>query len=315
MQNEKVLIVLSFIAIYFVWGSTYLANYFAIASIPPFLMSGSRFLTAGLLLYSYGRLRGNLPPNWEEIKTGLISGFLLLSIGTGSIVYSEQYIDTGLVALLVAFQPLIIVLMMWVWKKRRPGIKVIFGLILGIVGMILLIGQEQILDSESSAVGLIAVFIALLSWSIGVILLNGWPRPASANIHVGVQMIGAGFWLFIISWITGDFRLFDWQEITTKALMSWFYLVVFGSIIAFSAFNYLLKRITPDKVATSNYVNPVVALLLGTFFNEETISGQSILAAVVLVSGVFFINANFKLKRPPLNQWNKITRGRFGGKP
>lgn len=315
MQNEKVLIILAFIAIYFVWGSTYLANYFAIASIPPFLMSGSRFMTAGLLLYSYGRLRGNQTPNWEEIKTGMISGFLLLSVGTGSIVWSEQYIDTGLVALLVSFQPLVIVMMMWIWKKRRPGIKVILGLILGIIGMTLLIGQDQILSSEHSAVGLIAVFIALISWSIGVILLNGWPRPASANIHVGVQMIGAGFWLFCISWITGDYRMFDWQDLTTKALFSWLYLVIFGSLIAFSAFNFLLKRIAPDKVATSNYVNPVVALLLGTLFNGETITGQSILAAFILVSGVFFINANFKLKRPPLDRWNKITRGRFGGKP
>ncbi len=315
MQNEKVLIILAFIAIYFVWGSTYLANYFAIASIPPFLMSGSRFMTAGLLLYAYGRLRGNQTPNWEEIKTGLISGFLLLSVGTGSIVWSEQFIDTGLVALLVSFQPLVIVMMMWIWKKRRPGIKVILGLILGIIGMTLLIGQDQILSSEHSAVGLMAVFIALISWSIGVILLNGWPRPASANIHVGVQMIGAGFWLFCISWITGDFRTFTWQDLTTKAFFSWLYLVIFGSLIAFSAFNFLLKRIAPDKVATSNYVNPVVALLLGTLFNGETITGQSILAAFILVSGVFFINANFKLKRPPLDRWNKITRGRFGGKP
>ena len=181
--------------------------------------------------------------------------------------------------------------------------------------MTLLIGQDQILSSEHSAVGLMAVFIALISWSIGVILLNGWPRPASANIHVGVQMIGAGFWLFCISWITGDFRTFTWQDLTTKAFFSWLYLVIFGSLIAFSAFNFLLKRIAPDKVATSNYVNPVVALLLGTLFNGETITGQSILAAFILVSGVFFINANFKLKRPPLDRWNKITRGRFGGKP
>jgi len=308
MDKEKVLIVLSFLAIYFIWGSTYLFNFFAIESIPPFLMSGSRFFTAGFILYVFARLIGNSRPSFEEIKTSFFAGFLLLSLGTGSMVWAEQFIDTGMVALLAAFQPVMIVLMMWGWKKKRPGIRVVLGLILGIIGMMLLVGQDQFTKGPDAIKGLIAILIALLSWSSGTILLNGWPRAKSPNINVALQMLGGGFWLLIISFFAGEFPHFSWDKLDEKVIYSWIYLVTFGSLIGYTAFNFLLTRVTPDKVATSNYINPVVALILGALYNNEVITSRSVWAAIILVCGVFFINASFTIKPPFFGNLRKLSR-------
>jgi drug/metabolite transporter (DMT)-like permease len=306
MEREKVFIVLSFLAIYFIWGSTYLFNYFAIESIPPFFMSGSRFLTAGFILYVFARMVGNKPPTFQEIKTSFFAGFLLLSMGTGSMVWAEQYIDTGMVALLAAFQPVMIVIMMWLWKSRKPGFRVIFGLTLGIAGMLLLVGQDEFTSGPDAIKGLVAILVALLAWSTGVILINGWPRPASPNMNVSVQMIGGGLWLLIFSAIVGEYGELNWGKIDDRALYSWIYLVSFGSLIGYTAFNYLLTRVTPDKVATSNYINPVVAMVLGAMYNNEIITSRSVWAAIILVSGVFFINASFKIK-PPFGNLKKLA--------
>ena len=288
-NNEPLLITISFGITYIVWGSTYLLNYYAIEVIPPFLMCGSRFLTAGTLLFVFGKMNGQPWPTWQQWKNTALIGFFLLSIGVGSVVWAEQFVDTGIASLIVAFDPLVVILLLWGLKNKTPGLKSIFGTFLGIAGMGLLVFQDQFITDRNTMMGILAISFSLLSWALVTIYINQIKQPESRTQSAAMQMIGGGVFLLLISPITGEQEEFIWTAITWKAGLSWAYLVVFGSILAFSAFNFLLSKVSPDKVATNTYVNPVVALLLGWAFNNEVLTTQSILAAVLLLTGVFFI--------------------------
>ncbi len=290
-------LLLAFGAIYIIWGSTYLANWYAIQDIPPFLMSGTRFIAAGGILVGVSMLRGQRLPTVAQLKNSIYTGFMLLAMGTGLLVWSEQFISTGMVALMTALQPLLVVLLMWGMQGVRPGTATLFGTLLGIIGMALLVGQDEFLSDGNSLIGLLAIFVAVLSWGYASIVVAGLDMPSSRLQSAGFQMLAGGLILAIFSVVSGEAAHFEWGALSSRGVWSWIYLVLFGSIIAFSAFNYLLVKSTPDKVATANYVNPVVAMLLGWSLNDEHISAQSLLAAAVMLTGVVFINARKKTQR------------------
>lgn len=288
--SERWLIIGSFFVTYFVWGSTYLVNYLAIQGIPPFLMSGSRFFTAGLLLYLYARLRGIGGPTMREALQAAGMGILFLSIGTGGVVWAEQYIDTGLAALLVTFDPLLIMLLMWLLLGSKPAWISIAGAAVGIAGMGLLIDQPQLLGSQQAVTGLVVIALSLLSWAIASIYVSRVAMPSSRLHSSAWQMLGGGFTLLLFSWLTGEASTFSAAAVTPKVAYAWIYLVVLGSLLAFSCFNYLLTKVSPEKVATNTYVNPIVAMFLGWAFNGEEISSRSVIAGLLMLTGVFFIN-------------------------
>lgn len=295
MTKERVLIIAAFAAIYFIWGSTYLANWYAIQDIPPFLMCGVRFLTAGILLYVFTVVVGQSPPpsrrNWAY---AFLSGALFLAIGVGGVVWAEQYIDSSMVALMIGAEPVVIVLLMWQIKSKKPSIKSIIGVSLGLVGMYLLVGQPSFIASKDSVMGLIAIGISMLAWGIVSVKLNDFDLPNSRIQSSAMQMLCGGLLLFLFSVVSGETVQFSWDNLTSRGIGAWLFLVFLGSIVGFSAFNYLLTKVSPEKVATANYVNPVVALLLGWGLNNEFISGRSLLAAAILIFSVFLIN----IKRP-----------------
>lgn len=291
---EQFLIIAAFAVIYIVWGSTYLANYLAIQTIPPFIMGGSRFFTAGLILFLPSLLMGQGFPSLKEIINAAYLGVLFLAIGVGLVVWSEQFIDTGIVALIIAFQPLLIVLMMWVFWHQKPGWNNMGGTIIGIIGMLLLVTQESLLADQNTIWGIIAIGISIISWSIASLKVSKIELPKSKLQSSGIQMIGGGATLLIAAFILGEFRGFELAQIDQPSFTAWLYLIVFGSLIGFTCFNYLLTKVSPDKVATSNYVNPVIALLLGWSLNNEILSGQSIIAACFLIGGVILINTKRK---------------------
>jgi drug/metabolite transporter (DMT)-like permease len=300
MQNsgrEKWLIIGAFGVIYIVWGSTYLANWYAIQDIPPLLMSGSRFFTAGLILYSLSSLFGKSAVTPEHWKNAAISGIMFLAIGTGGMVWAEQYIASGMLALMVAFQPLLVLLLLWQMDGKKPALKGIFGTLLGMIGMAFLVMQDQFISDEKTLAGLSVVFISLLSWGIASIRVAKLDMPSSKLQGAGMQMLSGGLALLLTGALTGEIADFQWSKLTERGAWSWVYLVIFGSILGFSSFNYLLVKSTPDKVVTSNYVNPVVAMLLGWGLNNEEITGQSLLAAVLMLTGVVFINTRMKALR------------------
>lgn len=288
--SERWLIIGAFAVIYIIWGSTYLVNYWAIQAIPPFLMSGTRFLTAGLILFLITYAKDATPITRKQGMNAILMGFLFLTIGAGGVVWAEQYIDTGMVALLIAFDPLLILFLFWIIRGSRPSGLSIIGTALGIIGMGILVDQPQFTATKEAIWGLIAIGISMVAWALASIYISTIDLPKSKGRSTAIQMLAGGSCLLLISTISGELRQFSPQRVDWQVGLSWIYLVLLGSLLAFSAFNYLLTKVSPAKVATSTFVNPVVALLLGWAFNAELLSTQSILAAGILLSGVVFIN-------------------------
>jgi drug/metabolite transporter (DMT)-like permease len=293
ITRDQLLLAGAFAAVYLVWGSTYLVNYIAIQEIPPFLMSGMRFCLAGSLLLGLTLLQGKPWPTPEQWKYGAITGVLFLAAGTGLVVWAEQYIDTGLAALFVAFEPLIIVLMVWMRRAQRPGWNSILGVAVGVAGMVLLVGQPRFHNDPQTWMGIGAILVAILSWGFASLYVTEVNLPASRMQTASLQMLGGGAVLLIAGFAAGEHRGFSLLQVSEKGWFAFAYLIVLGSWLAFSAFNYLLVKVSPEKVATTNYVNPVVALFLGWALNGEDLTYQSILAAILLLGGVFFINSRF----------------------
>jgi drug/metabolite transporter (DMT)-like permease len=296
-MRESHLIILAFATVYIIWGSTYLVNYWAILEIPPFLMSGTRFLLAGLLLFGAAALRGIPLPTLEQWKNAAWAGLMFMALGTGLVVWAEQWVDTGMAALLVAFEPLVVVLLLWIMRGQRPQVHSLLGVALGIAGMFLLVGQPQIATDRATLIGVGVIALSLLAWGYASIFIGQANFPKSKMQSTGMQLIWGGVSLLVMSLIFGDYRRFSWANLTEQGVFAFFYLVVLGSLLAFSAFNYLLTKVSPEKVATTNYVNPIVAMLLGWSLNDEVITGRSLIAAAIMLTGVFFINGNFGRKK------------------
>ena len=292
-MRERYLIIAAFATVYLVWGSTYLVNYLAIREIPPFLMSGTRFLTAGLLLFGVAALRKIPWPSLVHWKNSAWAGFMFMALGTGLVVWAEQWVDSGMAALLVSFEPLVVVVLLWIMRGQNPQLNSLLGVALGVLGMFLLVGQPQISTDRNTLIGVAGIAFSLLAWGYASIYIGQANLPSSKMQSAGMQMMGGGVSLLMMSFIFGDYKQFEWENLTGKGIFSFFYLVVLGSLLAFSAFNYLLSKVSPEKVATTNYVNPVVAMFLGWSINNEQITTRSLLAAAVMLTGVFFINGRF----------------------
>jgi drug/metabolite transporter (DMT)-like permease len=296
-SKEFWLVIFSFFIIYIVWGSTYLANAWGIKSVPPFLFAGFRFVVAGILLLGISRLFGAIAITKQQFKNTVISGVFLFTIGNGLVVWSLQYINSGIAALFVAFQPLIVAMMLWKMKNEKPKRETWIGIGLGLFGMFLLVGQPHFVTSTSFLLGTIAILIALFAWGYISIWIPDADLPKSIMQSAAFQMITGGMGLLLFSVIIGELKNFHIENFNTTTFWSFSYLVVFGSIIAFSSFNYLLKAVSPTKVVTSAYVNPVVALIIGWWLNNESLSPQSLIAAIVLLTGVVFITLTKSRKR------------------
>jgi drug/metabolite transporter (DMT)-like permease len=289
LLKDSWLIPVCFGLIYFVWGSTYLANWYAIQDIPPLLMSGTRFTAAGSVLFLLSKLFGGNQTTFTQGRNAATLGVMFLAIGTGGMVWAEQYISSGMVALMAAIQPLFILLLMWQLHGKRPNAAGVLGTFLGIIGMLFLVGQDQFVGGEKTLLGITIIFISILSWGIASVKLSKTDMPDNKLQSAAIQMLAGGGILLIVSVLSGEAFTFQWANLTPRGGWSWVYLMIFGSIISFSAFNYLLVKSTPDKVATANYINPVVAMFLGWFLADELITGQSLIAAVLMLTGVVFI--------------------------
>ncbi len=289
-SNNRVLIILSFFSIYIFWGSTYLFNKIAVAELPPFMLASIRFITAGVLIFIITAVMGiKLKITKKQLGNCTIAGFLFLTFGNGVLVWSLKYVDSGFAALEISIQPLIVLLMMLLIDGKKIQPMSIIGIVFGIIGIYLLVGQKQILSQEGSGIGMIMIFCCLLSWSYASIFVSKADLPSNFFINTAFQMFMGGVMLLIFSLIIGETWTFPMQW-SSKVQISMSFLILFGGIVAYTSFNYLLSVVSPEKVATSTYVNPVIALILGSYFLHEKITGQSILAATILLTGVYFIN-------------------------
>jgi drug/metabolite transporter (DMT)-like permease len=292
IEVPRARLALAFAAIYLLWGSTYLANRYAIDTIPPFLMAGTRFIVAGGALYLWSRLTAAERPSRAAWLATAVTGILMLAVGNGAVTWSEQRIPSGIAALLVASVALWMVLLEFLRRNgTRPTRLSILGLLVGFGGVALLVGPAALTDARDLDVLASLVLVgASLSWAAGSIYSRVLPRTASASLGSGMQMLAGGVVLLIVGLSTGELGRLDLASVTTRSALSLGYLIVFGSLVGFTAYAWLLRVCTPAAVATYAYVNPIVAMLLGWLIAGEAFSPRMIVAAAIILSGVALIN-------------------------
>ncbi len=277
--------------VYLIWGSTYLAIRFAIETLPPFLMAGVRYLTAGALLYGWARFRGAPRPSLLHWRSAVLVGAFLLLGGNGGVVWAEQRVDSGLAALLVSTEPLWLVMLFWLGTGRKPlGWRVVAGLLLGFAGVVLLVRPGS--SSSIDPIGAAALVLAALSWAWGSLYGQRAPLPESPLAATGMQMLGGGALLLIASALTGEPSRFVLAEVSQRSLLALAYLVVFGAIVAFTAYVWLMRVAPPVLVSTYAFVNPVVAVFLGWALAGEPLTAGTLIAAAVILGGVVLITTS-----------------------
>jgi drug/metabolite transporter (DMT)-like permease len=295
-KRKAALLVAAFAAVYVLWGSTYLAIKYVIETMPAFLSTGARFLLAGLTLFIVGRFSKDYQrPTLAEWRSSLIVGALLFLGGTGGVVLAEHHITSSLAALLVATEPFWVVLLSWLWLKgARPDWKVALGLLIGFAGVYLLIGGADISvagNGTRQSFGMALVIGAALCWAAGSIYGVRAPASKSPILASGMQMLAGGSALIIAGTLKGEWTGFDVSVVSLKSLLALAYLLVFGSLITFTAYSWLLKNARPAMVATYAYVNPVIAVILGWAMAGESFTGRMMLGAAVIVGSVVLITS------------------------
>lgn len=283
---------LAFLAVYLIWGSTYLAIRWAIETIPPFTMAGIRFLVAGGLLFTWARLRGQPVPTRRQLRDGALVGALLLVGGNGAVVWAEQWVDSGLTALLIATVPFWMVLLDWLWAgSARPSRWAWIGVGWGLAGVWLLVGRGGFgLLQGPALLGGVVILAGSLSWAFGSILSRSVRLPASPRMTTAVQMLAGGVLLTVLGGVSGEWQSWVPAATSLRSLLSLLYLIVFGALVAYSAYIWLLRVSTAGRVATYAYVNPVVALFLGWGLAGEPMTGQTLVAAAIILSAVMLLN-------------------------
>jgi drug/metabolite transporter (DMT)-like permease len=286
----------AFLCVYLVWGSTYLGIRIAVTTIPPFLMAATRFLIAGGALFIWARVRGAPKASREEWKNAGIIGGLLLLIGNGAVAWSEQRVSSGLTSLLVATTPVWLALIE-VRAGRRPSALQWLGIAIGLVGVGLLVMPTDGSSAAISPVGAVVITIGTLSWAVGSMFSRSAKLATPASLSSGMQMLCGGTMLLIASALTGEFQRVKPSAITGASIFALAYLIVFGSLIAFSTYMWLLKAASPAAVGTYSYVNPVVAVMLGVFVGGETLPPLAVVAMVVIVGSVALVSLAPYLRR------------------
>lgn len=294
LQSSRSRVIAAFVAVYLVWGSTYLAIRYAVETIPPFLMVGTRFLVSGVLLYAWSRSRGEPRPTSAQWRDASVAGLLLLCCGNGAVAWAEQRLPSGLAALLVAIVPLWMVVVDWLRPDGvRPRFSVLAGVIVGLVGLDVLIGPATLTGhGDIDRLAALVLIIASLAWALGSVYNRYGARPSSAVMSTGLQMIAGSVGLLLASLIGGEFGTIHVARISIASWMGWLYLVTFGSLVGFTAYVYLLRTVNPAKASTYAYVNPVVAVFLGWAIAGEPVTARTLAAAAIILGGVAMITVS-----------------------
>lgn len=294
MSNSKVLVVLAFLSIYIVWGSTYLFNKIAVTTLQPFYLASIRFSVAGFLMIGVALLlKHKINLSKKQWINSLIVSFLFLVYGNGVFVWALKYVDSGFGALVASTQPLFVLGLMRLIDRKPLRKKSILGVAFGIFGMYLLVSQEALVTSEDTLLGVFMMLSCVLFWSYGSVFVSKADLPKSYLVTTGYQMLLASLQLVFLSLSFGEEWIspLQWNDDVVFAMV---FLIIFGGIVAFTSFNFLLRKVSTDKVSTSAYVNPVIALFLGWYYLDEKLTTQSIIASFILLTGVYFITTRKK---------------------
>ncbi len=294
-KNSKVLIILAFFSIYIFWGSTYFLNKVAVTELPPFFLASMRFFTAGVLMIIIAAaLKIDLRVSKKQLLNTSIVAFFFLVYGNSVFVWALQFLESGFGSLIASIQPLVVLILMRIIDGKKMQKKSVIGVFLGVLGMYLLVSQDSLTTVENSFLGICVMLTCVLSWSYGSIFVSKANLPKNYLVSSGYQMIIGGGLQGVISLFFQE----DWSSPvmwSQNVQIAMFLLIVFGSLVTFTAFNYLLKVVSTEKVATSAFVNPVIALFMGWYFLDEKLTLQSALASVILLTGVYFITTRKRI--------------------
>ena len=292
-RASRAQIVAAFASIYIIWGSTYLAIRYAIETIPPFIMGGTRFLVSGALLYTWSRYRGAPRPTRLHWRNAIIAGGFLLLGGNGAVVWAEQFVPSGLTALLVSILPFWLVIIEWVRPpRRRPSGAVLVGLVLGFIGIIVLVGPGNVGgDGDVRVLGALVLILGSLSWAIGSFWSRDAQLPDSGLLTTGMEMLGGGALLVIVGVLSGELSHFDVRHVSRASTLGLVYLITFGSLLGFTSYIWLLDKVSPARLGTYAYVNPIVAVLLGWAIAGEALSIRTGVAAAIVICAVALITS------------------------
>lgn len=297
-RGSELVLWLAFGAVYILWGSTYLALHFVLETMPPFLMAAFRFMIAGSIMLAFAKFSKQAWPTKEEFKNACIVGFLLLVVGNGGVVWAQQYIPSGVTALIVTIEPVWVVLLLWMKSNNQKPTPIFWlGILLGASGMFILVGASAFSHLEQlNPWGVLALLISSISWAVGSIYALSTKLPSSSSMSTGFQMLAAGICMLIIGSSSGEWINLELSEISTNSILGFLYLIIFGSLLGFTSYSYIVKKANPTNVSTYAYVNPIIAVFLGWYFGNERVESHTLVAAAFLISAVVLIIMKPELK-------------------
>jgi drug/metabolite transporter (DMT)-like permease len=296
--------------VYLVWGSTYLAIAYVVETLPPFLAGGARFLFAGTLILGFlatrewvRRARGSdaAPlerPSRAQWRSALVVGGLLLVGGNGLVMAAERSVPSGIAAVIIATVPIFMTAFGAFLDRRWPGLLAVAGLIVGLAGVGLLVLPASGVDALDP-VGVGLLFLATVSWAAGSLVARRWPMPRNQIVGSGMQQLAGGGLLVLTGLALGELGRTDFSAVSAASLVALAYLVVFGSLLGFTAYFWLLGHVSVTTVGTYAYVNPIVAVALGILFRGESLSGRAVFAAALTIAGVVAMVSGRPRSAPP----------------
>jgi drug/metabolite transporter (DMT)-like permease len=307
LRFGSVKLALAFAAIYLVWGSTYLAIRYAVETIPPLVTAGIRHTVAGGILLAWAYARGYRAKREHWIGGAIVGAFFFL-IGHGTLHWAEQHVASGLAALLIATEPMFILVLAWASGQQKISRASALGLALGVVGVAILTGME-VSAKDTSLLGMIAVLIGSASWAAGVVISPKVKLPSDALARTAVPLVCGAVMLLASAGITGEFHGLHWSAISLKSILGLAYLIVFGSIVAFTSYTWLLQRCAPALVATHTYANPVVAVLLGWLLASEGLTMRVVVASIAILGAIVLIRRGERTtaRRVPVEHSGKVS--------
>jgi drug/metabolite transporter (DMT)-like permease len=294
-RTHRVTVALSFISIYLIWGSTYLAIRYAVETIPPLYTAGLRHLTAGIIL-SFWCLAKRLRPTWAQVRASILIGAFFFLGGHGSLHWAEQKVPSGLASLLIACEPILVFLLFAAAaKKWRSNATLLAGIVLGFAGVGLLMGRSALTAGPGVFVGSLAILFGALSWSVGIVYSRRSHLSGHPLLLTTLSLLAGSIQLLLVGTIAGEYHGFSLSSVSRRSWLSLAYLILFGSVVAFTAYNWLLEHYSPTLVATHTYVNPIVAIFLGWLFAREAVTLSVILSTAMVIGAVMLVDRGTSL--------------------
>jgi drug/metabolite transporter (DMT)-like permease len=288
--SNRLLIIFCFFAIYVIWGSTYVAIRYAVETIPPLYAAGIRHLTSGTILLLWCAAK-KVRPTAAQIRTGVVIGVLFFLLGHGTLHWAETRMPSGRASLLIATEPIwVFFLAAWVSKQWQFNWKLGGGIFVGLAGVALLVGRTSLTSGTGPLIASLAVLFGALAWSGGIVYSRGSNLSGHPLLLTALSSFSGGILLLTTATILGEWRGFSLGAVTARSWEALAYLIVFGSLVAFSAYNWLLERYSPTLVATHTYVNPIVAVLMGWLLAGEKVTLNVAIAAAMVIGAVVLVD-------------------------